>query len=41
MTKLKTCKSCKPNRYTLKESCPKCKKKTSDAHHKFVKVKSI
>ena len=35
--KLKKCKECK--KYTLKNSCPKCKKPTSDAHYKFVKVK--
>ncbi|MEK6945648.1 MAG: nucleolar RNA-binding Nop10p family protein [Nanoarchaeota archaeon] len=33
--KLKKCKAC--SNYTLKENCPKCSKKTSDAHYKFVK----
>ena len=31
--KLKKCGSCK--KYTLKETCSKCNKKTSDAHYKF------
>ena len=31
--KLKKCDSCKD--YTLKDSCPKCKEKTSEAHYKF------
>ena len=35
--KLRKCESCKI--YTLKEICPKCNNKTSDAHYKFVKVK--
>jgi len=39
MTKLKKCKKCKT--YTLKDKCPKCEKVTSDAHYKFVKIKSI
>ncbi|RLG11714.1 ribosome biogenesis protein [Candidatus Pacearchaeota archaeon] len=34
---LKKCKTC--NNYTLKEICPKCNKKTSDAHYKFIKPK--
>ncbi len=38
MPKLKKCKICKV--YTLKEKCPKCDKKTSDAHYKFIRVKS-
>ncbi len=33
--KLKKCKSCK--NYTLKDNCPECNKKTSDAHYKFIK----
>jgi rRNA maturation protein Nop10 len=33
--KLKKCKTC--NTYTIKEKCPSCKNKTSDAHYKFVK----
>ncbi len=37
--KLKKCKACKT--YTLKEICPKCKQKTSDAHYKFVKIKNV
>ncbi len=32
--KLKKCNSCKI--YTLKDICEKCKKKTSDAHYKFL-----
>lgn len=35
--KLKYCSSCK--KYTLKDNCPKCNKKTKSAHYKFVKVK--
>lgn len=35
--KLKKCELCKV--YTLKETCPKCKKQTSDAHYKFIKTK--
>ena len=31
--KLKRCSSCK--NYTLRESCKKCNKKTSEAHYKF------
>ncbi len=34
---LKKCKFCK--NYTLKESCQKCKEKTSNAHYKFIKFK--
>jgi len=37
--KLKKCKPCKI--YTIKEKCPKCKKPTSDAHYKFIKIKSL
>jgi len=36
--KLKKCKTC--NKYTLKEICSKCNKKTSDAHYKFVRVRN-
>lgn len=36
--KLKKCKSCKC--YTLKEKCPKCKEKTSEAHYKHIKRKN-
>lgn len=36
--KLRKCKICKS--YTLKEVCDKCKGKTSDAHYKFIKVRS-
>ena len=39
MSKLKKCKSC--NSYTLKENCPKCANKTSDAHYKFVRVRAM
>ena len=35
--KLKKCPSCK--NYTLKEICTTCKKKTKEAHYKFVKIK--
>ena len=38
MSKLKKCSSCLI--YTLKENCPKCNKKTSEAHYKFIKIKS-
>ncbi|MBM3228279.1 hypothetical protein FJZ20_00095 [Candidatus Pacearchaeota archaeon] len=38
MPKLKKCSSC--SLYTLKSNCPKCNKKTSDAHYKFIKIKS-
>lgn len=37
--KLKKCNLC--NLYTLKENCPICGNKTSDAHYKFVKKKEI
>lgn len=36
--KLKKCKAC--NIYTLKDECPNCKKKTEDAHYKFMKIKA-
>lgn len=36
--KLKKCISCQV--YTLKEICPQCKSKTSDAHYKFIKINS-
>ncbi len=36
--RLKKCKTC--NSYTLKEKCETCKNKTSDAHYKYIKVKS-
>ncbi len=35
--KLKKCKKC--DKYTLKDKCPKCQEKTSDAHYKFIKVR--
>ena len=35
--KLKKCKPC--NSYTLKEKCPKCNLKTSEAHYKYIKVR--
>ncbi|MBU2616106.1 MAG: hypothetical protein KKC19_03305 [Nanoarchaeota archaeon] len=38
MSKLKKCPECK--KYTLKESCSKCKKETKDAHYKFVRTKN-
>ena len=37
MSKLKKCNSCKE--YTLKNTCPKCKKQTKDAHYKYIKIK--
>jgi len=37
--KLKKCKDCKT--YTLKNNCSECKKPTSDAHYKFLKIKGI
>ena len=33
--KLKKCPSCK--KYTLKDTCVRCDKKTKDAHYKFLK----
>ena len=36
--KLKKCKNCKT--YTLEERCPKCSNKTSEAHYKFIKIKT-
>ncbi|MBS3071344.1 hypothetical protein J4407_03550 [Candidatus Pacearchaeota archaeon] len=33
--KLRKCQNCKT--YTLKDSCPKCDSKTSNAHYKFLK----
>ncbi|MCX6749740.1 MAG: hypothetical protein NTW17_03300 [Candidatus Pacearchaeota archaeon] len=35
--KLRKCIAC--NLYTLQDLCPKCKKETSDAHYKFIKIK--
>ena len=35
--KLKKCKTCET--YTLKENCPKCDEKASNAHYKFIKVR--
>ncbi|MDE1848438.1 MAG: hypothetical protein KGH55_00155 [Nanoarchaeota archaeon] len=32
--KLKKCKEC--GIYTMKDLCPDCGKKTSDAHYKFI-----
>jgi len=29
----------KKEAYTLKNTCPKCSKKTSEAHYKYVKIK--
>jgi rRNA maturation protein Nop10 len=37
MNKLKKCDNCK--KYTLKDTCSKCEKKTGQAHYKFLKVK--
>ena len=34
--KLRKCKNCL--KYTLKEKCPKCNKKTSDAHYKYIQT---
>jgi len=36
--KLKKCPTC--SIYTLKDSCPKCNKKSKDAHYKFVKIRN-
>lgn len=36
--KLMKCTSCL--KYTLKENCEKCKKKTNSAHYKFLKLKN-
>ena len=36
--KLKKCKAC--SIYTIEETCPKCKKKTGNAHYKFIKTKT-
>lgn len=38
MTLLKKCEQC--NQYTLKKTCPKCKKPTNDAHYKFIKIRN-
>ncbi len=27
--------------YTLKNKCPVCKEKTSEAHYKFIKIKGL
>jgi rRNA maturation protein Nop10 len=35
--KLKKCQNCKI--YSLKEICPKCNKKTKNAHYKFLNLK--
>lgn len=35
--KLKKCSYC--NKYTLEENCLICKRKTLDAHYKFIKIK--
>jgi rRNA maturation protein Nop10 len=35
--RLKKCNPCKV--YTLKDICEKCKKTTSEAHYKFIKIK--
>lgn len=35
--KLKKCQDCKA--YTLKDICENCKKESSDAHYKFVKIR--
>ncbi|MCK5149669.1 hypothetical protein KAJ87_01980 [Candidatus Pacearchaeota archaeon] len=37
--KLRKCAKC--NNYTLKNKCPKCNEKTSDAHYKFSKIKNV
>lgn len=37
--KLKKCNKC--SIYTLKEKCPKCNDKTSEAHYKFIKIPSL
>jgi len=34
-------KKCKMHYYTLKETCPTCKKKTQEAHYKFIKTKDV
>ena len=36
--KLKKCPKC--GIYTFEEICGKCKKKTKDAHYKFLKIKN-
>ena len=36
---LKKCKNC--NKYSLKENCPKCKGKNSDAHYKFIRKNHV
>ncbi len=36
--KLKKCLRCKE--YSLKEKCPKCENGTSEAHYKFIKIKT-
>jgi len=34
---LKKCPYC--NKYTLKDSCPKCNKETESAHYKFTQIR--
>lgn len=34
-------KKCPNAHYTLKAECSICKKPTSDAHYKFIKIKSL
>jgi rRNA maturation protein Nop10 len=36
-SKLKKCPNCKE--YNLTDTCRKCKKKTGDAHYKFIKIR--
>ncbi len=35
--KLKKCPTCK--KYSLKNTCAKCKVETKDAHYKFIKLR--
>ncbi len=36
--KLRKCHVC--NIYTIEERCPRCDDKTSEAHYKFIKIRS-
>ncbi|MCH7850912.1 MAG: ribosome biogenesis protein [Nanoarchaeota archaeon] len=38
MTLIKKCKSC--NKYTLKNSCPKCSSATTNPHYIFSKIRN-
>ena len=33
-------KKCPTHGYTLKDTCPKCKQPSLDAHYKFIKIRN-